>query len=281
MIELGRSAAWLPEVCVVTDVCRENKSTVTLELENSSSEPHSQPLAGQFHMLYAFGVGEIPVSFSRIESDKVAHTVREVGAVSKAIAALKPGASLGVRGPFGNSWSVSAKEHKHIVLIAGGLGLAPLRPLIERLWQESRKYEQILLLIGSRDPQSMLFTDDVTRWRTRIEVRRSVDSCQFRNRGDDWNESVGFVHTLLDRESELSKDTAAFICGPEIMMRHCAERLVELGVNSRQISLSLERNMKCGIGLCGHCQFGPDFLCKQGPIGNYHNLRPRLRIREF
>ncbi|SNT10159.1 FAD/NAD(P)-binding protein [Tropicimonas sediminicola] len=237
---------------------------------------------GQFNMLYAFGIGEAAISISGDphEHGWMVHTIREVGAVSRALARIHPGGMLGLRGPFGAHWPLRRQSGRHLLFVAGGLGLAPLRPAILQALREKTRYASLTLVCGARAPEQMLYRDEVDGWARQpgMDVLRIVDHA---NAG--WTGRVGVVTTLLgaalgphDPES-----VSAFVCGPEIMMRFTARDLAIAGVPGGRIWLSLERNMKCAIGRCGRCQWGPDFLCRDGPVLPYDRVARRLAIKEL
>ena len=164
------------------------------------------------------------------------------------------------------------------MIVAGGLGLAPLRPSLYRLFAERDHYGRIVLLSGARSPADLLFRRELERWRARldIDVEVTVDHA-----GSDWRGNVGVVTTLIHRAAFDPPHTVAMVCGPEIMMRFAAIELEKAGVADDAIYLSMERNMKCAIGHCGHCQFGPDFVCRDGPVANYARLERLLALREI
>jgi NAD(P)H-flavin reductase len=258
---------------------RDSADVATLSLE-----PLGTPLApfrpGQFNMVYAFGAGEIPVSVSGdpAEPGRIVHTVREVGAVSAAVARAEPGGVLGLRGPFGTAWPVEEARGRDVVIVAGGLGLAPLRPAILHVLAGSEEYGRIAILYGARHPDDLLFRDDLARWRGRLDVTVEVT---VDHAGAAWRGNVGVVPALVARLGWAGADTVAMVCGPEVMMRFAIAALEDAGVASGNIHLSMERNMKCAIGLCGHCQFGSDFICRDGPVMRHDRLGARLLMREL
>ncbi|MEX0853162.1 MAG: FAD/NAD(P)-binding protein [Bauldia sp.] len=268
----------VPEVRRVTRVRRELADVWTLAIDPGPGGFAFTP--GQFNMLYAFGVGEVAISISGdpTEPETLIHTVRDVGKVSGALARLKPGDSIGVRGPFGRGWPVADAAGSDVVVVAGGLGLAPLRPSLYRLLAERHHYGRIVLLLGARSPDGILFRRELERWRTRLdlEVEVTVDHA-----GSDWRGNVGVVTSLIPRAAYDPAHTVAFVCGPEIMMRYAAIELAKTGVAADAIYLSMERNMKCAIGHCGHCQFGGDFVCRDGPVATYARLGRLLAVREI
>jgi NAD(P)H-flavin reductase len=270
---------FVPKFYRVGSVRRELPDTVTLELNPlAGTRPRYAP--GQFNMLYAFGVGEVAISMSGNCADESSfvHTVRAVGAVSGAIAALEPGATIGVRGPFGTSWPIADAEGSDVVVVAGGLGLAPLRPAIYAILANRDRYGRVAIVFGSRSPADLLYRHEIEEWRRRLDVDIEVT---VDHAAADWHGNVGVVPTLIPRLAFDPHEAVALVCGPEVMMRFTANALLHAGVPAGRIYLSMERNMKCAIGLCGHCQFGPDFICKDGPVMPFERIRTILSIREI
>jgi len=270
---------WVPRLYRVTSVIRELADTVSLELRSADGSLNSLE-AGQFNMLYTFGVGEAAISVSGDPSqrDRVVHTVRAVGAVSRAITALQAGATLGVRGPFGRGWPVGFTQQHDLVIVAGGLGLAPLRPMIYRVLQRRDRYRRVVILIGMRNPEEILYRPEIERWRSRldIELEVTVDRAE-----GVWRGHVGVVPALIPRLGLEPASTVAMVCGPEVMMRFAANALRDAGIPAERIFLSMERNMKCALGLCGHCQFGPAFVCKDGPVMPLSRIASLWQHREI
>jgi len=267
----------VPRVARVRRRRRESHDVCTLELEPVTDMPGFAP--GQFNMLYVMGVGEIPVSMSGDPArGHLVHTVRAVGAVSDALADLKAGDTLGVRGPFGSAWPLVEAAGRDIVVMAGGLGLAPLRPLLYRMFARPREYGRINLLYGTRSPDDILFGHELNRWRekTGADIRISVDHA-----AADWKGPVGVVTGLLQPGQFDPGNSVVFLCGPEVMMRFSVNTLLDMGLPAKAMYLSMERNMKCALGHCGHCQFGPHFICKDGPVFRYDRLRDLLGLREI
>ncbi len=273
------SDPFLPELYRATRVVRELHDTVTLELKPLSGTcPAFEP--GQFNMLYAFGIGEAAISMSGDPANGTAfvHTVRNVGAVSRALAALEAGAVAGLRGPFGTSWPVVAAEGLDVVFVAGGLGLAPLRPAIYSVLANRNRYGRVSILFGSRSPADILYRHELEQWRQRLDVDVTVT---VDHADASWHGNAGVVPSLIPRTAFDPHETIAMVCGPEVMMRYSINALRGAGVGEGQIFLSMERNMKCAIGLCGHCQFGPDFICKDGPVMPYSKVARVFTVREI
>lgn len=269
----------VPTIARVADKRRDGPGVFSLDLVVDDGSWRGF-LPGQFNMLSVFGVGEVPISLSGDPGNSriAVHTVRAVGPVSSALVNLEAGEIVGLRGPYGVGWPIDAAVNEDVVVIAGGLGLPPVRPILYRLLAERQRYNRVTLLYGTRTPADILFLDEIAQWRQRldIEVMVSVD------RSDEtWRGHVGVVTRLVPKADFDPTHTTAFVCGPEIMMRFGANALVTAGVKPNKIFLSLERNMKCAVGLCGHCQLGPVFVCKDGPVFDYERLKPLLAIKEL
>jgi NAD(P)H-flavin reductase len=267
-----------PDPFVVISRRRDTADTWTLELEPCSTDSLCfQP--GQFTMLSAGGAGEVPISISGDPDDPVrlVHTVRSVGLATQAICAATPGRKLGVRGPFGEPWPVADVEGADVVIAAGGIGLAPLRPAILWLLARRERFGRLVLLYGGRAPDQLLCTDELASWSARgLEVHVTVDSA-----GPEWIGHVGIVTRLVPRARLDPGSTVAITCGPEVMMRFIVAALADDGVPAERVYASMERNMQCGIGHCGHCQLGPTLVCRDGPVYRWSELEPWLAIREL
>jgi NAD(P)H-flavin reductase len=263
----------------VTRRHKENADTFTLELAPADGSGLAGFAPGQFNMLYVPGVGEAPISISGNpeEPEQILHTTRAVGTVTKAMARLGKGDVIGVRGPFGNSWPVAAAAGYDVVIVAGGIGLAPLRPAIYQILDHREQYGKVVLLYGARTQEEILFRKEIAEWRSRFDV--SVGVTVDRATGN-WHGNVGVVTTLIPRAPFDPSETIAMVCGPEIMMRFTVKELRQRGITDDRIYLSMERNMKCAVGFCGHCQFGPKFICRDGPIFSFDQIRPFFGMRE-
>ena len=269
----------LPSAFRVVGKRQELADTWTLELEPADGEGMEPYAPGQFGMLYAFGAGEVPISASGGpgEDGRIVHTVRAVGATTRAICACEPGDQLGVRGPFGSRWPLNEAEGGDVVVIAGGIGLAPLRSTVEHLIANRDRYGAAVLLYGARAPEDILFAGQFDAWREAgIEVATSVDTAPA-----GWSGRVGLVTTLIPKAEFDAARATAMICGPEVMMRFCAAALEDRGLPRERIHLSLERNMKCAIGHCGHCQLAHRFVCKDGPVFEFERIKTLLGVREL
>ena len=265
----------LPQLYRVQHVRREIPDTFTLELETVDGSDVPPFATGQFNMLYIFGVGEVPISISGDPAKRrpLLHTTRAVGTVSRAMRELKPKDVIGVRGPFGSHWPIERGLGKDIVIVAGGIGLAPLRSAMYQIIAQREKYGKVVLLYGARTPEDILYRKELENWRAHfdLEVFVTVDHAT-----GAWHGSVGVVTRLVLRAPFDPQNALALVCGPEIMMRVSAAELERRGVAAEQIFVSMERNMKCAVGFCGHCQYGSDFVCKDGPVFQYSHVKDLL-----
>lgn len=255
----------------------ETADTVTLDLAPLGDA--IRPLApGQFNMVYAFGIGEVPISVSADHGGAVVtHTLRAVGAVTSALHAARPGAVVGLRGPFGIGWGLPGPAGADLMLVAGGIGLAPLRPVLAHALEHRDRYGRVVLLVGARTPRDLLYADRYDEWRRRgADVRVVVDRADL-----SWTGSVGVVTDLLAGAVADPVNAVAYVCGPDVMMHLTADGLRRLGVGGDRIQISLERNMRCGIAWCGHCQLGPLLVCRDGPVVSYDVAEPLMTVPEL
>jgi NAD(P)H-flavin reductase len=236
--------------------------------------------AGQFHMIYVFGIGEIPISISSDPSavnEPIIHTTRAAGAVSSAVCGLQKGDVVGVRGPFGSAWPLQQAEGRDVALVAGGIGLAPVRPAIYQLIRHRRRYGKIELLYGARTPDMLLYQNEIAAWQSAgIDVAITVDQA-----APSWKGRVGVVTRLLPQTRYDPHTVIAMVCGPEIMMRFAALGLEQQGISADSIFVSMERNMQCAVGFCGHCQYSSYFVCKDGPVFAYPRVQQLLQEQEI
>ncbi len=275
--EPAHSASGLPEPYVVRRRSRETADTWTLELVPHEGEP-IEPGPGQFAMLAAFGVGEVPISLSGRGLDgSLIHTIRDVGPVTAELCRASRGDMVGVRGPFGTEWPLSEAAGTDVVIVAGGLGLAPLRPAVEALLARPAAFRRRILLYGARTPDDLLYREQLDGWREAgLDVHLTVDAGT-----SGWQHRVGLVPELV-RAADFDPDAAvALVCGPEVMMRFTVAALADAGVADERIHVSLERNMKCGTGHCGHCQLGPTLVCRDGPVFSWAEIGRWLAVREL
>ena len=279
ILETTLDSHFVPRPFRVKKIKHETHDVFTLELSPEEGNPLLfRP--GQFNMVYVHGAGEVPVSISGdpAEPGTLIHTVRAVGAVTMGMKSIRQGDVLGVRGPYGTPWPIDEAVGSDFIIVAGGIGIAPLRPVIYEALRRRQQFGKLVLLYGTREPDDIVFAKTLEEWRSRFDfhVFVTVDRAL-----GGWKGHVGVVTGLLPKASFEPANTIAMVCGPEVMMRFTALELLKLGVDPKQIYLSMERNMKCGIGLCGHCQFGPYFVCREGPIFPYPRLKQLLSVREI
>ncbi len=269
----------VPRSFVIERVRKELSDTYTMDLVPRDGLPFRfEP--GQFNMLYVFGVGEVPISISGDSkvTAGISHTTRSVGKVSAALNALQPGDVVGVRGPYGAPWPVADVHGMDVVFVAGGVGLAPLRPAIYWVLAHRAEFGNVAIFYGARTPEDILFRREVQQWRGRFDmtVHVTVDRAT-----GAWSGKVGVVTQLIKGGGFDRHNAVALVCGPEVMMRYAAEALGERGMPKQNIHVSMERNMKCAVGFCGHCQWGANFVCKDGPVFSYDRAEPLLSIWEL
>jgi NAD(P)H-flavin reductase len=269
----------VPQFVPMRDLSWDTHDTFTLKLEPPTQEKHYSFRPGQFNMLYLFGVGEVPISVSGDAEDAktVDHTIRAVGSVTSALARVQPGDLVGVRGPFGSCWPLEAARGHDVVLVSGGIGLAPLRPVIYHLLRHRADYGRLVLLQGARTPRDMLYAEELEAWARRpdFQVLTTVDRAD-----GSWNGRVGVVTALFADAVFDPRSAVGMLCGPEIMMRFAQREFAQRGVAGDRLYLSLERNMQCAVGMCGHCQFGPSFVCMDGPVFRYDRIKAFFELRE-
>ena len=268
-------ASYLPRLFRIVHRVQETRDTFTFELEAEDGEAFSF-IPGQFNMLSVPGVGEVPISISG--SGSVIHTTRAVGTVTRSLEKLREGEYVGLRGPFGTGWPMDRMAGRDVIVLAGGIGLAPLRPVIYHVLSNREKFGRLVLLYGVRTPADLLFREELLGWHSSrdIDVRITVDFA-----GEFWRGPVGVITKLIPAAHFDPANAVSVICGPEAMMRFTVRELRGRGLAPENIFVSMERNMKCGLGLCGHCQYGPTFVCKDGPVYSFDRVEPYLGVREF
>ncbi len=261
-----------PEICRVGHVRQDTYDTFTLGLEFPEGNRNWTFLPGQFNMLYAHGVGEAPISLSGHprKRGQAIHTIRAVGNVSRVLCGMQAGQPLGVRGPFGAGWPMDKAWNRDVLVVAGGIGLAPLRPALYHLMDHRGHFGRITLLYGARTPKDILFNEELQAWKDSgvFHVRATVDHAD-----EDWHGNVDVVTRLISSKDFDTQNVSVYICGPEIMMHFTLACLDEMDVDRRRVFISMERNMKCAVGFCGHCQFGTRFICKDGPVFAYDDIK--------
>ena len=254
-----------PVRAVVTSVIKETDDTVTITIKVS---PQKRPEPGQFAMLYAPLVGESAISFSGIRDGAIEHTIRRVGKVTAVLTSLSPGDVIGWRGPYGKPWPMAEARGRDLIVVAGGIGMAPLRPVIhERI--ENGEAGRTILLYGARSPDQLLYRKELEEWREAgVDVRLTIDKPH-----PSWSGRTGFVTELIPGAIDSAHNPVAFVCGPEIMMKVAVGVFEKSGMGLDRVWVSLERKMRCGFGSCGYCQIGPIFVCRHGPTFRADEVR--------
>ncbi|MDH7501681.1 MAG: FAD/NAD(P)-binding protein [Verrucomicrobiota bacterium] len=268
------SRPMVPVTATIVDIQEESSNTRTymLQIDDPAMRSAYRFEPGQFNMVYVFGVGEAAISISSdpAHNEYLAHTIRHVGSVTRAIARMKVGDKLGLRGPFGHGWPISRCSGRDILMVAGGIGLAPIRPLIYAILANRGQFGRVVLMYGGRSPSDLLYQKELAAWRDdgQMDLLVSVDYSIAQ-----WDGPVGVVTDLIKRLRIRPDRTSVMVCGPRMMNRHVTWQLLRLRVAPDQLFISLERNMRCGVGRCGHCQYGPKFVCKDGPVFSYESIR--------
>ena len=254
----------MPEVARVEERVAETADTISLRLSRAGFRPlDCRP--GQFNMLGLPGFKEAPFSFSSLDGGEgtFVHTIRAAGNVVSALYRLGPGDPVAFRGPFGSGWPLGKARGRNLVLVAGGIGLAPLRPVVEYVRKNRDSFREVYLLYGAKTSDDLLFTQELTQWAEGITVLLAADEV----RGEpSLPVQEGVVTKLLPCVHAALKETTTFICGPQVMMKFAAGALILDGQSPRNIYVSLERRMECGVAQCGHCQIGAKYVCKDGPV---------------
>ena len=235
---------------------------------------------GQFNMLYLFGVGEVAISISGDprQDGRLVHTIRRAGNVTTAMKRLKAGAVVGVRGPFGTPWPVDEVVGQDLLFVTGTIGLAPLRPLIYEVLHRRGEFGRVVLCYGSRGTGDILYRRLLQRWRGRFDMDVQVT---VHTAPAGYGGTVGSVARLVERAAIDPEHTCAFVCRSETMTRKAVDAINARGIPDQRIYVTLERNMKCAVGFCGHCQFGGSFMCKDGPVYRFDRIAERFAVREL
>lgn len=274
----------IPKEAVIKKIEKQTQDTYTFTLEFKDKEDRNTYsfLPGQFNMLTLPGIGEAAISISSDPANKntIDHTVKKVGSVTGVLFNFKEGASVGVRGPYGSAWPMDKAKGKDVIIVAGGVGLAPVRPVIMHIFKNRKDYGKFKIISGARNINKMLFTKEFSSWQDKkhdVELILTVDKV---NEGEKWEHNVGVVTTCFDNACLDAGNSIVITCGPEIMMKFVVKELLKKGFKEDQIYVSLERRMQCGVGRCGHCQIGKYFVCKDGPVFSYDKVNglPDLHI---
>lgn len=265
---------YVPEIAIVDEIVDETPDTKTfkLRLEDKEFAKSFSWEPGQFVQLTVFGAGEAPIGFasSPLEKSFFELTIVKRGGVTKAMHLVGKGDRVGIRGPLGNCWPLEDAKGMDILIVGGGVGLAPLRPAILQMLANRRDYGEMWLLYGARTPADRNFKYDLEKWKGRgdLHLLQSVDL------GDEtWKDNVGVVTTLFDKIKIDPAKTVAFTCGPPIMIKFATIDLLKMGFSKDRIVTSLERYMKCGVGKCGHCCINHVYICTEGPVMTYEEMQ--------
>jgi NAD(P)H-flavin reductase len=274
------TSPWQPYPVTIAEIQQEVPGIATYKLGfvDSQRAQGYRFSAGQFNMLYVPGIGESAISLSSDPGDSVLlHTIRIAGNVTRALARKRVGDQIALRGPFGSSWPMEACKGRDIVIACGGVGLAPLRPALYHIIAHRADHGRVFLLYGARTPGDLLYSREYPAWRERdIEVEVTVDI------GDqDWRGNMGVVPVLFYRLRLNPSRTVILTCGPEVMIRFVIFEALARKIPADRIFLSMERNMNCAIGHCGHCQLGPAYICKDGPVFSYRQMEPYMHLEDY
>lgn len=272
---------WVPDLATIHEIRAETPGVATYALTFTDPRVAARYTfkPGQFNMLYLPGIGEAAISISSDaeEPNTLLHTVREAGSVTRPLARKQTSEQIGLRGPFGSAWPMETMRGQDVVIACGGIGLAPLRPAIYYLIRHRNDYGRVYLLYGARTPRDLLYAGEFVAWRKAgIEVETTVDVADA-----EWKGNIGVVPVLFYRLRLQAKQTHVLACGPEIMMRFVVFEALARRIAASRIHLTLERNMNCAVGLCGHCQLGPMFICKNGPVFTYEQLEPYMHVEDL
>lgn len=266
---------FVPHLAEIVEVHRETRGVYTYRLRFREEEMRRSYrfLPGQFNMVYVFGVGEVAISIvsDPDDPDLLDHTIRIVGNVTGALERLKEGDTIGLRGPYGSAWPLKEAEGKEVIVVTGGLGCAPVVSVINYIALRRERYGRLKILHGVKTPKDLLYRERFRSWQRHpnTEVYLTVD-----HPDKAWKYNVGVVTNLFDQVEIDSQNSMVMMCGPEIMMRATARNLLARGMAADRTYVSLERNMKCAIAFCGHCQLGPTFVCREGPVYRYDRIQP-------
>ncbi len=275
---VARDNPWLAWTATIVDIKSEIQGVFTydLTLDDPDVAQRYAFRPGQFNMIYLPGVGEAAISISGdpANTDCLPHTIRTAGNVTGTLAKLQVGDSVGLRGPFGTAWPIDQCEGKDLILVAGGIGLPPLRPVIYEILANRDRFGTVTVLYGARSSAGLLYPEERDTWQKSNEVKCTVDRAT-----PDWHGRVGVVTAMLERlPIPRPNDTVLMTCGPEVMMWYTIRAAVVRGIRESSTWVSLERNMNCAVGFCGHCQYGPEFVCKDGAVFRYDKVAPILKV---
>ena len=265
---------YLPDIAVIKDIFKETSDTKTfvLKFKNPKVQKSFKFKSGQFVEVSVFGVGEIPIGISSSPTNRENFeiTVRAVGSVTNALHQKKVSDEIGIRGPLGNSFPIDEMKDKKILVIGGGIGLPPLRSLILPMLEKRKRYKKFTILYGARTPDDRVYKNLLEEWDKRkdVEFLETVDVAK-----NGWTGNVGVVTTLFEKIEIDPQNTVAYTCGPPIMIKFVIQELLQIGLPENMVISTLERYMKCGVGKCGHCAIGHKYVCVDGPVFSYKEIK--------
>lgn len=267
---------YIPRKGLINKIIQETHDTYTYHITPLEGEVKGEP--GQFNIIYVYGAGEIPISISGVEDGKIMHTIKIVGTVTRMLSRVKERDIIGLRGPYGNTWPMKEAQGLDILIISGGIGIAPLRPVIMEVEKNRSKYGRMIILYGARTPRDLVFKREFERYKNikDSELHVTVDRGE-----EEWVGAIGVVTTLIPKVEVDSKNTIAMVCGPEIMMKFTVKDLIKKRIPEDRIYISMERRMRCGIGQCGHCQIGPFFICRDGPVFQFSKIKKYFEVEQI
>jgi len=272
---------YLPLEARIVERVQESPSIFTLRLQLTDEAARNTYRfdAGQFNMVYVHGAGEVPISIVSDPRDPhlLDHTIRKVGRVTSALADLEAGDRVGLRGPFGRGWPLERSRGRDVAIVTGGLGCAPVVAVINYILMRREHFGRLTVIQGVKHAEELIWRERYAYWQSLpdVQVLLSAD-----HGGPLWPWHVGRVTEVFE-DAHLRPGSVAMICGPEIMMQIAARQLAARGIAEDDIWVSMERNMQCAVGHCGHCQFGPDFVCRQGPVFPYPRIKPLFSVKGF
>jgi sulfhydrogenase subunit gamma (sulfur reductase) len=271
-----------PHIATVVSRTQESPTIFTLQLrlDDAAAQAAYRFAPGQFNMLYLYGVGEAPISIMSDPSDRdsIGHTIRVLGRVTHGLSNLKPGDQVGLRGPFGRGWPLQEIGGHDLVLVTGGLGCAPVVSVIHYVLKRRARFGKLVIIQGVKHAEDLIWRDQYDQWSrlpdTQVLVAASEGAAL-------WPWHVGHMADLFSLARFNPQRAAAMMCGPEGMMRAAADSLLQRGLPESRLFLSMERNMQCAVGRCGHCQLGGSFVCRDGPVFNWGQVKSMLAHRGF
>lgn len=273
---------YLPFEAEIVECTQNTASIFTLHLRFTEHQRHQLYTfhPGQFNMVYLFGVGEVAISIvsDPDEKETISHTIRAIGRVTKAMRTLKQGDKIGIRGPFGRGWPLHKVQGKDVVVVTGGLGCAPTVSIINYILARRSQYGNLKILQGVKHSEDFIFRKQYEKWKesTHTEVYVAADQV-----GPHWPWGRGHVTDMIEKLELQAANTVAMLCGPEMMMHATIKALKSRQIAEENIYISMERNMECGIGQCGHCQYGGLFICKDGPVFAYPDIKNLFHVPGF